>query len=131
MAEIRAEEISKIIRQQIEGYEKKVEVSETGVVLSVGDGIVTAYGLDKVMANELVEFENGLYGMALNLEEDNVGIAVFGEDVEIGEGDTVKRTGKIAQVPVGKGVIGRVINPLGQPIDGKGPIESEETRLIE
>jgi F-type H+-transporting ATPase subunit alpha len=131
MAEIRAEEVSKIIRQQIEGYEKKIEVSETGTVLSVGDGIVTAYGLDKVMANELVEFENGLFGMALNLEEDNVGIAVFGEDVEIREGDTVKRTGKIAQVPVGKGVIGRVINPLGQPIDGKGPIESDETRLIE
>ncbi len=131
MAEIRAEEISKIIKQQIEGYEKKIEVSETGVILSVGDGIVTAYGLDKVMANELVEFENGLYGMALNLEEDNVGIAVFGEDVGIKEGDTVKRTGKIAQVPVGKGVIGRVINPLGQPIDGKGPIESDETRLIE
>jgi len=131
MAQIRAEEISKIIKQQIEGYEKKIEVSETGTVLSVGDGIATVYGLEKVQAGELVEFPDGLYGMTLNLEEDNVGVAIFGEDTHIKEGDIVKRTGRIAQVPVGEAVIGRVINPLGQPIDGKGPIESDEYRLIE
>jgi len=131
MSEIRAEEISKIIKQQIQEYDKKVEVSETGTVLSVGDGIAKVYGLDKCMAGELIEFPNGLMGMALNLEEDNVGIAIFGEDVGIKEGDIVKRTGKIAQVPVGPEVIGRVIDPLGQPIDGKGPIEAKEYRLIE
>jgi F-type H+-transporting ATPase subunit alpha len=131
MSEIRAEEVSKIIKQQIESFEKKVEVSETGVVLSVGDGIAKVYGLDKCMAGELLEFPGPLYGMALNLEEDNVGIAIFGEDRHIKEGDTVKRTGRIAEVPVGEAVIGRVINPLGQPIDGKGPIQAKEYRRIE
>ncbi len=131
MSEIRAEEISKIIKQQIEQYEKKVEVSETGTVLSVGDGIAKIYGLEKCMAMELLEFPGGLYGLALNLEEDNVGAAIFGEDTHIKEGDTIKRTGRIAQVPVGDAVVGRVINPLGQPVDGKGPIETTEHRFIE
>ncbi len=131
MAEIRPEEITKIIKQQIEDYEKKVEVSETGTVLSVGDGIAKVYGLDKVQAGELVEFPGDLMGMALNLEEDNVGIAIFGEDVHIKEGDVVKRTGNIARVPVGESVVGRVLNSLGQPIDGKGPIDSSEYRRIE
>jgi len=131
MAEIRAEEVSKIIKQQIESFEKKVEVSETGVVLSVGDGIAKVYGLDQCMAGELVEFPGELYGMALNLEEDNVGIAIFGEDRHIKEGDTVKRTGRIAEVPVGPEVMGRVLNALGQPIDGKGPVATKEFRRIE
>jgi len=131
MAGIRAEEISNIIKQQIEQYEKKVEVSETGVVLSVGDGIAKVYGLDQCQAGELVEFPGELFGMALNLEEDNVGIAIFGADTTIKEGDIVKRTGNIAQVPVGDAVIGRVVSALGQPIDGKGPIDTEEFRRIE
>jgi F-type H+-transporting ATPase subunit alpha len=131
MAGIRAEEISKIIKQQIQEYEKKVEVAETGTVLSVGDGIAKVYGLDKCQAGELIEFPGDLFGMALNLEEDNVGIAIFGETQHVREGDIVKRTGRIAEVPVGEAVIGRVINPLGQPIDGKGPIETKEFRRIE
>jgi F-type H+/Na+-transporting ATPase subunit alpha len=131
MAEIRAEEISKIIKQQIENYEKKVEVSETGVVLAVGDGIAKVYGLDKCQASELVEFPGDLFGMALNLEEDSVGIAIFGEDTGVKEGDIVKRTGKIVQVPVGEALMGRVVNALGQPIDGKGPIETDHYRRIE
>lgn len=131
MAEIRAEEISKIIKQQIEQFDKKVEVAETGVVLSVGDGIAKVYGLEKCQAGELIEFPGELFGMALNLEEDNVGIAILGSDVTIKEGDTVKRTGRIAEVPVGEAVIGRVIDPLGIPIDGKGPIASKEFRRIE
>lgn len=124
MAEIRAEEISKIIKQQIEQFDKKVEVAETGVVLSVGDGIAKVYGLEKCQSGELIEFNPDLFGMALNLEEDNVGIAILGSDVTIKEGDTVKRTGRIAEVPVGEAVIGRVIDPLGIPIDGKGPAAS-------
>ncbi len=131
MAEIRAEEISKIIKQQIEDYDKKVEVYETGVVLAVGDGIAKVYGLDKCQASELVEFPGDLFGMALNLEEDSVGIAIFGEDTGVKEGDIVKRTGKIVQVPVGEALMGRVVNALGQPIDGKGPIETEDYRRIE
>ncbi|HUT54726.1 MAG TPA: F0F1 ATP synthase subunit alpha [bacterium] len=131
MAGIRAEEISRIIKQQIQDYEKKVEVAETGTVLSVGDGIAKVYGLDKCQAGELIEFPGDLFGMALNLEEDNVGIAIFGETFHVKEGDIVKRTGRIAEVPVGEAVIGRVINPLGQPIDGKGPIETKEFRRIE
>ena len=107
MAEIRAEEISKIIKQQIEDYDKKVEVSETGVVLAVGDGIAKVYGLDKCQASELVEFPGDLFGMALNLEEDSVGIAIFGEDTGVKEGDIVKRTGKIVQVPVGESADGQ------------------------
>ncbi len=132
--EIRAEEISQIIREQIKDYDKKVDLSETGTVLSVGDGIARVYGLEKCMALELIEFptEHGtIYGLALNLEEDNVGVAIMGEDIHIKEGDTVKRTGRIASVPVGDALIGRVVNPVGLPLDGKGPIEAEETARIE
>lgn len=128
---IRADEISEIIKQQIADYDRKVEYSETGIVLSVGDGIARIYGLEKAMAGELVEFPGKLYGMVLNLEEDNVGVAVLGEVTHIKEGDVVKRTGRIVEVPVGKSVIGRVVNPLGQPLDGKGPIDYKETRRIE
>ena len=128
---IRAEEISGIIKQQIADYEKTVEYSETGVVLSVGDGIARIHGLEKVMAGELIEFPGGLYGMVLNLEEDNVGATVLGEVTHIKEGDTVKRTGRIVEVPVGDGVMGRVLDPLGQPLDGKGPVEAQEQRRIE
>ncbi len=129
--EIRAEEISQIIRSQIKDYEKKVEVAETGTVLSVGDGIARVHGVEKCMAMELLEFPGGIFGLALNLEEDNVGVAILGEDTHIKEGDIVKRTGRIAQVPVGDAVIGRVIDPVGAPIDGKGPIEAKEYRRIE
>ena len=129
--EIRAEEISQIIRSQIKDYEKKVEVAETGTVLSVGDGIARVHGVEKCMAMELLEFPGGLFGLALNLEEDNVGVAILGEDTHIKEGDIVKRTGRIAQVPVGDAVIGRVIDPVGNPLDGKGPIEAKEYRRIE
>jgi len=129
--EIKAEEISQIIKDQIKEFDKKVELSETGVVLSVGDGIARVYGLEQVRALELVEFSNGILGLAMNLEEDNVGIAIMGEDVEIKEGDIVKRTGRIAQVPVGDDVLGRVVSAVGEPLDGKGPIESSESRRIE
>ncbi len=129
--EIRADEISRIIKERIGGFEKKIDVSETGVVLNVGDGIARVYGIEKVMAGELVEFPNNIYGMALNLEEDNVGCAIFGEDKYIKEGDTVKRTGRIVEVPVGDALLGRVVNPLGQPIDGKGPIDAKEFRRVE
>ncbi|GAB4440628.1 MAG: F0F1 ATP synthase subunit alpha [bacterium] len=129
--EIRADEISRIIKERIGGFEKKIDVSETGVVLNVGDGIARVYGLEKVMAGELVEFPNNIYGMALNLEEDNVGCAIFGEDKYIKEGDAVKRTGRIVEVPVGDALLGRVVNPLGQPIDGKGPIDAKEFRRVE
>ena len=129
--QIRAEEISQVIREQIKDYDKKVEVSETGTVLSVGDGIARVHGVQKAMAGELLEFPGGLLGMVLNLEEDNVGVAIMGEVEHIKEGDTVKRTGRIAEVPVGDAVLGRVIDPVGNPLDGKGPIESTETRRIE
>ena len=129
--QIRAEEISEVIERQIKGFEKEIDVSETGVVLSVGDGIARVYGLEQVMASELVEFPNGIMGLVLNLEEDNVGVAIFGEDKYIREGDIVKRTGRIIQVPVGEALIGRVVNPLGEPLDGKGPIEATEFRPIE
>ena len=129
--ELRAEEISQIIKEQITDYDKKVELSETGVVLSVGDGIARVYGLEKAMALELVEFPGGILGLVLNLEEDNVGIAVMGEDIHIKEGDMVKRTGRIAQVPVGEAVLGRVVSGVGEPLDGKGPIESPDTRRVE
>ncbi|MFO7495716.1 MAG: F0F1 ATP synthase subunit alpha [Desulfobacterales bacterium] len=129
--ELRAEEISQIIKEQITDYDKKVELSETGIVLSVGDGIARVYGLEKVMAMELVEFPGGILGLVLNLEEDNVGVAVMGEDFHIKEGDLVKRTGRIAQVPVGEAVLGRVLSAVGEPIDGKGPIEGAETRRVE
>ena len=129
--ELRAEEISQIIKEQITDYDKKVELSETGVVLSVGDGIARVYGLEKAMALELVEFPGGILGLVLNLEEDNVGIAVMGEDIHIKEGDMVKRTGRIAQVPVGEAVLGRVVSCVGKPLDGKGPIDAEEFRRVE
>jgi F-type H+-transporting ATPase subunit alpha len=129
--QIRAEEISQVIREQIKDYDKKVEVSETGTVLSVGDGIARIHGVEKAMAGELLEFPGGILGMVLNLEEDNVGVAVMGEVEHIKEGDPVKRTGRIADLPVGDATMGRVIDPVGNPLDGKGPIESEHRRRIE
>ena len=129
--ELRPEEITKIIRSQIKNYENKIEVSETGVVIMVGDGIAKASGLDKCMAGELVEFPDGSYGMAQNLEEETVSIVILGSDQGIKEGDTVKRTGKVVSVPVGKDLIGRVVNALGAPIDGKGAIEAEAYKAIE
>ena len=129
--EIRAEEISQIIRSQIKDYEKKVEVAETGTVLSVGDGIARVSGVEKCMAMELLEFTGNIFGIALNLEEDNVGCAILGEVTEIKEGDIVKRTGRIAEVPVGDACLGRVLDPVGAPIDGKGPVEAKEFRRIE
>src|SRR5210317_1004127 len=129
--ELRAEEISQIIKEQITDYDKKVELSETGIVLSVGDGIARVYGLEKVMTMELVEFADGTLGLVLNLEEDNVGVAIMGEDIHIKEGDIVKRTGRIAEVPVGEAVLGRVVDTTGAPLDGKGPIDAKEFRRIE
>jgi F-type H+-transporting ATPase subunit alpha len=124
-------EISRIIKEQIENYDKAVEVQEVGTVISTGDGIARIYGLDKAAAGELLEFPHGIYGLALNLEEDNVGAALFGETHMIKEGDTVKRTGRIAEVPVGKALVGRVVDALGEPIDGRGPIDTKERRRIE
>jgi F-type H+-transporting ATPase subunit alpha len=129
--DIRAEEISEILKQQIQNYEARVQVSETGTVLSVGDGIARLYGLQNAMAGELLEFPGNLMGMVLNLEEDNVGAALFGDDREIKEGDVVKRTGKIVQIPVGPALMGRVVDALGNPIDGKGPIESDQFLPVE
>jgi F-type H+-transporting ATPase subunit alpha len=129
--EIGTAEISRIIKEQIRDYEKTVEIQEVGTVLSTGDGIARIYGLDKVAAGELLEFPHEIYGIALNLEEDNVGAALFGETHMIKEGDTVKRTGRIAEVPVGKELIGRVVDALGEPIDGRGPVASKERRRIE
>ena len=129
--ELRPDEITKIIRSQIKNYENKIEVSETGVVILVGDGIAKASGLDKCMAGELVEFPDGSYGMAQNLEEETVSIVILGSDQGIKEGDIVKRTGKVVSVPVGKNLIGRVVNALGEPIDGKGGIEAEAFKAIE
>jgi F-type H+-transporting ATPase subunit alpha len=129
--QIRADEISKIIRSQIEGFDRKLDVAETGIILSVGDGIAHIYGLEQVMAGELLEFPHGVYGMVLNLEQDNVGAVLFGEDTLIREGDTVKRTKRIAQVPVGEELIGRVVNSLGQPIDEGPAIEAKHFRNIE
>ncbi len=129
--ELNAAEISSILKQQIANFGKDAEVSEIGQVLSVGDGIARIYGLDNVQAGEMIEFANGLKGMALNLEADNVGVVIFGEDREIKEGDTVKRTKSIVDVPVGKGLLGRVVDALGNPIDGKGPIEATERRVAD
>lgn len=129
--QIKAEEISKILEDQIENYEQRVEMNETGTVLYVGDGIARVHGVNNAMSMELLEFPGGVMGMVLNLEEDNVGVALLGSDVGIKEGDPVKRTGKIFSVPVGEKVMGRVLNPLGQPIDGLGPIEADETRPVE
>jgi F-type H+-transporting ATPase subunit alpha len=131
MEAIRAEEISQIISKQIKEYEKKLDISETGTVLSVGDGIARVYGVENAMAMELLEFPGGILGMVLNLERDNVGVAILGEVTHIKEGDIVKRTGRIAEVPVGDELLGRVIDGTGRPIDGKGPIEAKQTRRIE
>src|SRR5216117_3173246 len=129
--DIRAAEISSILKKQIKDFGKDADVAEIGTVLSVGDGIARVYGLDNVQAGEMVEFPGGIRGMALNLETDNVGIVIFGSDRDIKEGDTVKRTGAIVEVPVGKGLLGRVVDALGNPIDGKGPIEAAERRRVE
>src|SRR6266550_925568 len=129
--DIRAAEISAILKQQIASFGSEAEVAEVGQVLSVGDGIARVYGLDKVEAGEMVEFPGGVRGMALNLESDNVGVVIFGDDSGIKEGDTVKRTNAIVEVPVGKGLLGRVVDALGNPIDGKGPIEASERQRVD
>ena len=129
--EIRAAEISAILKDQIENFGTESEISEVGQVLSVGDGIARIYGLDKVQAGEMIEFPGGIKGMTLNLEEDNVGVVIFGDDRTIREGDTVKRTGEIVDVPIGKELLGRVVDALGNPVDGKGPINASERNLIE
>ncbi len=129
MAQIKADEITKLIRDQIEGYESKIAVDEVGTVISLGDGIARVHGLDKVMSGELLTFPHGLSGIAMNLEEDQVGVVLLGEYTEIKEGDEVKRTGRIMSVPVGDAMIGRVVNSLGQPIDGKGPIATTQASL--
>ncbi|HUK66930.1 MAG TPA: F0F1 ATP synthase subunit alpha, partial [Anaeromyxobacteraceae bacterium] len=126
--DIRADEISRIIREQIKDYGKKVDVSETGSVLSQADGVARVYGLAGVAAGELLEFPRGVRGLVLNLEEDNVGAAVMGHSEAVREGDPVKRSGRIAEVPVGEELLGRVVDGLGQPIDGRGPIEAKQTR---
>lgn len=128
---IKAEEISALIKEQIETFDSEIEVSDVGTVIEVGDGIARAHGLDNAMAGELVEFSNGVMGMAQNLEESNVGIVILGPFTDIKEGDEVRRTGRIMEVPVGEELLGRVVNPLGQPVDGKGPIETSKTRPIE
>src|SRR5712664_3424176 len=129
--EIRAAEISAILKQQIANFGTEADVAEVGQVLSVGDGVARVYGLDNVQAGEMVEFPGGIRGMALNLEADNVGVVIFGNDRDIKEGDTVKRTGAIVDVPVGEGLLGRVVDALGNPIDGKGPIKSTERRRVD
>src|SRR5215471_5580888 len=125
MAQIRADEITSILRHEIENYERAIDVSEVGTIMSVGDGIARIHGLDKVMAGELIEFQHGVSGIAMNLEEDQVGAVLLGEYSHIIEGSAVRRTGRIMSVPVGDAMIGRVVNALGQPIDGKGPIATE------
>src|SRR5438034_3330847 len=129
--QLKADEISSIIKEKIKGFDKQVDVKETGSVIQVGDGIAKVYGLDGAMAGEMLEFPVGLYGIALNLEEDNVGAVLMGDDVGVKEGDPVKRTGRIAEIPVGEALIGRVVNAIGQPIDGKGPIKSTLSSRIE
>src|SRR5213593_1131636 len=129
--QIKAAEISSIIREQVKSFEKQVDVAEVGSVLQVGDSIAKVYGLDGAMAGELLEFPGGLKGIALNLEEDNVGTVILGSDEHIKEGDLVKRTGRIAEVPVGEAVVGRVVDPIGTPLDGKGPIPAKEFRRVE
>lgn len=131
MADVRPEEISAILRRQLSGFESEADIYEVGTVLQVGDGVARVYGLSKVMASELVEFPNNVFGMVLNLEEDNVGVMLFGDDRHVKEGDTVKRTKRIASVPVGEDLLGRVVNPLGQPIDAKGPINHDTLYPIE
>ena len=128
---IRADEITELLRQQIENYEQRIEVDEVGTIISLGDGIARVHGLDKVMAGELIDFPHGVAGLAMNLDEDQVGAVLLGDYTELREGDQVKRTGKIMSVPVGDAMIGRVVNALGQPIDDKGPIETTETNPVE
>src|SRR5579885_288348 len=129
--DIRPAEISAILKREIQNFGAEAEVSEVGQVLSVGDGVARVYGLDKVQAGEMVEFPGGIKGMALNLETDNVGIVIFGDDRAIKEGDTVKRTGTIVDVPVGRGLLGRVVDGIGNPIDGKGPLVNVERKRVE
>ncbi|MFB3095059.1 MAG: F0F1 ATP synthase subunit alpha, partial [Candidatus Acidiferrales bacterium] len=131
MAKIKADEITKLLREQIENYQQTVAVEEVGSVISVGDGIARVHGLEKCMAAEMIDFPHGVTGIALNLEEDQVGIVLLGEYTQIREGDTVKRTGKIMSVPVGEAIVGRVVNPLGQPLDGKGPVMTEQFNALE
>ncbi|MCX7735256.1 MAG: F0F1 ATP synthase subunit alpha [Candidatus Kapabacteria bacterium] len=131
MVDVRPEEISAILRQQLSGFEKETDIYEVGTVLQVGDGVARVYGLTKAMASELVEFPNNVFGMVLNLEEDNIGVILFGDDRLVKEGDTVRRTGRVASVPVGKELLGRVVNPLGQPLDNKGPIDIKQYLPIE
>src|SRR6202045_1464692 len=131
MAHIRADEITSLLRQEIENYERAIDVSETGSVISVGDGIARIHGLEKVMAGELIEFPHNVSGIAMNLEEDQVGSVVLGDYTLIEEGDEVRRTGRIMSVPVGDEMIGRVVNALGEPIDGKGPVNTKQFNAIE
>jgi F-type H+-transporting ATPase subunit alpha len=126
MANIKADEISKILREQIENYEQTVSVDEVGAIISVGDGIARVHGLEKVMAGEMVAFPHDIFGIALNLEEEEVGVVLLGESQELKEGDVVKRTNTIMSVPVGEALVGRVVNPLGQPVDDKGPIAAKQ-----
>jgi F-type H+-transporting ATPase subunit alpha len=129
--EIKTENIAALLKEQIEKFDLSVDVSEVGEVIEIGDGVARVSGLEKVMSSELVELPNGVYGMALNLEDDNVGVVLFGESSHVKEGDLAKRTGKVVEVPVGNAMLGRVVNPLGQPIDGKGAIETKEFSPIE
>src|SRR3990172_1032093 len=131
MAEVRPDEVSAILRKQLSGFEKEIDVYEVGTVVQIGDGVARIYGLTKCMASELIEFPHGVFGMALNLEEDNVGCILFGDYTRVKEGDEVKRTGRVASMPIGEAMMGRVINPLGQPIDGKGPIQTDKFSPIE
>src|SRR6202165_395184 len=130
MANIKADEISKILREQIENYEQTVAGEEIGAIISVGDGIARIHGLDKVMAGEMLAFPRNIFGIALNLEEEEVGAVLLGESFELKEGDTVKRTNTIMSVPVGEALIGRVVNPLGEPVDGKGPIATKQRNAL-
>ena len=131
MANIKADEISKILREQIENYEQTVSVDEVGAIISVGDGIARVHGLRKVMAGEMLSFPKNIFGIALNLEEEEVGVVLLGESAELKEGDVVKRTNTIMSVPVGEALVGRVVNPLGEPLDGKGPIVSKQRNPLE
>jgi F-type H+-transporting ATPase subunit alpha len=131
MAQVKSDEVSAILRKQLAGFENEMESYDVGTVLFVGDGVARVYGLSKCMASELIEFPNGVFGMALNLEEDNVGCILFGDSSLVKEGDTVKRTGRVASMPVGEAMLGRVINPLGQPIDGKGEVKTDKFLPLE
>ena len=129
--EINTDQLTQLLREQIEKFDGSVDVAEVGEVIEVGDGVARVSGLENVMSSELVELPNGIFGMALNLEEDNVGLVLFGESRMVKEGDLAKRTGHVVEVPVGDAMLGRVVNPLGQPIDGKGPIDTPHTLPIE